>query len=72
MIKYLVKGAVYDRHHFVKERTEADDISFKYIPSLQNMANFLTKPLPRNALQNTIIALDLGAQTSDAAVQGEC
>ena len=60
------------RHHFVKERTEADDISFKYIPSSQNMANFLTKPLLRNALQNTIIALDLGAQTSGAAVQGEC
>ena len=60
------------RHHFVKEHTEADDINFKYIPSSLNMADFLTKTLPRDTLRKTISVLDLGPQTSSAAVQGEC
>jgi len=36
------------------------------------MADFLTKPLPRDAIWKTIAALDLGPQPLDAAVQGEC
>jgi len=59
-------------HHFVKERTKADEVNFKYIPSASNMADFLTKPLPRDAIQRTITILDLGPQNLGAAVQGEC
>ena len=43
-----------------------------YIPSALNMADFLTKPLLRDAIQKMIAALDLGPQPLDAAVQGEC
>ena len=58
-------------YHFVKEHTEANKVNFKYIPSALNMADFLTKPLLRDAIQKTIAALDLGPQPLDAAVQGE-
>ena len=60
------------RHHFIKEHAEANEVNFKYIPSALNMADFLTKPLPRDAIRKTIAALDLGPQPLDAAVQGEC
>jgi len=59
-------------HHFVKEHAEANEVNFKYIPSALNMADFLTKPLPRDAIQKTIVALDLGPQPLNMAVQGEC
>ena len=59
-------------YHFVKECAEANEVNFKYIPSALNMADFLTKPLPRDAIRKTIAALDLGPQPLDAAVQGEC
>jgi len=58
-------------HHFVKEHAEANEVNFKYIPSALNMADFLTKPLPRDTIQKTIVVLDLGPQPLDAAVQGE-
>jgi len=60
------------RHHFIKECAEANEVNFKYIPSALNMADFLTKPLLRDAIQKMITALDLGPQPLDAAVQGEC
>ena len=60
------------RHHFVKERAEANEVNFKYIPSALNMADFLTKPLPRDTIWKIIAALDLGLQPLNTAVQGEC
>jgi len=59
-------------HYFVKEHAEANEVNFKYIPSALNMADFLIKPLPRDAIQKTIAALDLEPQPLNAAVQGEC
>jgi len=59
-------------HHFVKECTEADEVNFKYIPSISNMADFLTKPLPRDVIWRTITLLDLGPQNLGVAVQEEC
>jgi hypothetical protein len=38
------------KYHFVKERVEAGEISFPYIPSADNLADILTKPLPREAV----------------------
>ena len=38
------------QHHFVKKQTKAEDINFKYILSMLNLADFLTKPPPREAL----------------------
>jgi len=34
------------QHHFVKEHTKANSVNFQYTPSAENLANFLTKPLP--------------------------
>jgi len=59
-------------YYFVKEYAEANKVNFKYIPSALNMADFLTKLLPRDAIWKTIAALDLGLQPLDAAVQGKC
>ena len=38
------------RHHFIKEHAEANEVNFKYIPSALNMADFLTKLLPRDTI----------------------
>jgi hypothetical protein len=38
------------KYHFVKERVEAGEISFTYIPSADNLADIMTKPLPREAI----------------------
>ena len=59
-------------HYFVKEQTKASDITFKYVPSSQNIADFLTKALPRDTLWKTVAVLDLAPQTSSATFQGEC
>jgi len=59
-------------HHFVKERAEANEVNFKYIPSALNMVDFLTKLLLRDTIRKMIAALDLGPQPLDAIVQGEC
>jgi hypothetical protein len=38
------------KYHFVKERVEAGEISFTYIPSVDNLVDIMTKPLPREAI----------------------
>ena len=40
-------------YHFIKKQVDANDVLFKHILSSENMANFLTKPLPRDALHKT-------------------
>jgi len=37
-------------HHFITEHAEANEVNFKYIPSVLNMADFLTKLLLRDAI----------------------
>jgi hypothetical protein len=39
------------RHHFVREAVEHQTISVKYIPTTENIADGLTKPLPRPAFE---------------------
>ena len=39
------------RHHFVREAVEHQTISVKYIPTSENIADGLTKPLPRPAFE---------------------
>jgi hypothetical protein len=38
------------KYHFVKERVEAGEVSFTYIPLAGNLADILTKPLSREAV----------------------
>ncbi|KAJ3557424.1 hypothetical protein NP233_g11748 [Leucocoprinus birnbaumii] len=46
------------RHHFVKEKVEMGEFTPIYIPSEDNIADLLTKPLPRDATRN--FTADLG------------
>ncbi|KAJ3564398.1 hypothetical protein NP233_g8320 [Leucocoprinus birnbaumii] len=46
------------RHHFVKEKVEMGEFAPVYIPSEDNVADLLTKPLPRDATRN--FTSDLG------------
>jgi len=72
LLKYQCTKHIDVHHYFVKECAEANEVIFKYIPSVLNMVDFLTKPLPRDAIWKIIAALDLGPQPLDAAVQEEC
>jgi hypothetical protein len=38
------------KYHFIKERVEAGEVSFTYVPSAMNLADILTKSLPREAV----------------------
>ncbi|KAF7759957.1 hypothetical protein Agabi119p4_11652 [Agaricus bisporus var. burnettii] len=38
------------RHHFTKERVESGNISFTYIPSANNLADIITKSIPKEAV----------------------
>jgi hypothetical protein len=38
------------KYHFVKERVEAGEISFTYVPSADNLADIFTKPLAKEAV----------------------
>ena len=40
------------QHHYVRERVEAGDISYAYIPTRDNLADCLTKPLVRPQFQD--------------------
>jgi hypothetical protein len=38
------------KHHFIKEKTTAGLVAFAYVPSAENLADILTKPLARDAV----------------------
>jgi hypothetical protein len=38
------------RYHFTKEKVASGEIAFTYIPSSDNLADILTKPLPKEAI----------------------
>jgi len=58
-------------HHFVKEHTKSGEIVFQYIPSTENIADILTKSLPREATRKFTSYLSLGQHNANASVQGE-
>jgi len=37
-------------HHFIKEHVKLGNVRFQYIPTTENTADLLTKPLPRDTL----------------------
>ena len=47
------------KHHFVKEHTENGDVLFQYIPSSNNIADILTKPLPRDKICKFAVQLGM-------------
>ena len=42
------------QHHFIKEHTKSGNIIFKYTSTSDNIADVLTKPLPRDTLQKFV------------------
>ena len=42
------------RHHYICEHVQEGDIEMKHIPSSKNLANILTKPLPRIIHQHLV------------------
>jgi len=64
------------RHHFIKEWVSANKVNFLYIPSSENLTDFLTKPLSRDALHRTITLLDLNpksrVQQSRGSIEQDC
>ncbi|KAF7762621.1 hypothetical protein Agabi119p4_9214 [Agaricus bisporus var. burnettii] len=38
------------KHHFIKQKVMMGEVTFTYVPSAENLANILTKPLARNAV----------------------
>jgi hypothetical protein len=47
------------KYHFVKERVEAGEVSFTYVPSAENLADIIMKPLPREAVVRSCQAIGL-------------
>jgi len=60
------------KFHFVKEHMKKGEIMFIYIPSLDNLANLFTKPLPHKTIKRLASAMDLNPEEKDMLVQGEC
>ena len=57
-------------HHFVRNRVNRGELSFKYIQTEQQLADFLTKPLGQSKLQ--AILRKLGLVDWKAMSKGEC
>lgn len=59
------------KYHFTKEKVAAGDIGFTYIPSSDNLADILTKPLAREAVIRCCSRIGLLPQ-APLSKQGEC
>ena len=60
------------RHHFIKEHTKLGNITFQYPPTTENIADILTKALPRDTLHKFICRMGLNPRVANTSVQGEC
>jgi len=60
------------RHHFIKEHTKLGNVIFQYTPTTENVADILTKALPRDTLRKFVCRMGLNQRTMSASVQGEC
>jgi hypothetical protein len=58
------------KHHFTKECIALSDVGFIYIPSNDNLADILTKPLTKDAVMYCCMGINLGQ--SVLPKQGEC
>jgi len=47
------------KHHFVKQRTKLEQVTFNYIPSAKNITDFFTKLLPQDAILRFVKILRL-------------
>ncbi|KAF7770863.1 hypothetical protein Agabi119p4_6837 [Agaricus bisporus var. burnettii] len=51
------------KHHFIKEKVADNSVIFNYIPSSENLADILTKALPRDAVLRICFHIGLVAQS---------
>ncbi len=49
------------RHHFIREHVNNEDIIIIHVPTENNIADILTKPLPRGTHQRHLVSLGLSA-----------
>ena len=59
-------------HHFIKEHTKLGNIIFQYTPTTENVADILTKTLPKDTLHKFVYQMGLNQRTTSMSVQGEC
>jgi len=59
------------RHHFIKEHVKLGNIRFQYIPTTENIADLLTKPLSKDILRKFMNYLELNTKLTNASVQGK-
>jgi hypothetical protein len=60
------------RWHYIRERVEAGEIAVSSIPGKDNVADILTKALPRTAHEKIVGQLGLDWKRRSAVRQGEC
>jgi len=58
------------RHHFLRERVEDDTISLSQVPSADNIADLLTKGLPRELFDRLRDLLGVTARSDRVGVSG--
>jgi len=59
-------------HYFTKEHTKLGDVIFQYTPTTENIADILTKALPRDTLHKFVHRMGLNPRVTSTPVQGEC
>jgi len=56
------------QHHFIKEHTKSSKVIFQYTPTTENVADILTKALPRDTLCKFLCRIGLNQRTMSASV----
>ena len=56
------------RHHYIREKVEDNTISLNHVPSASNIADLLTKSLPRETFDRLRELLGLGYRSDQGGV----
>lgn len=60
------------REHYIRDRVASGDIAIEYVPTTQNLADLLTKSLPRITHMRLCHAMRLCESEDGSPSQGEC
>jgi len=59
------------RHYFIKDCVAHGQVAFHYVPSSENLADILTKSLPKDATRKFTTYLNLVPNRESVLIQGE-